>query len=90
MPYNESFPKVQELIRNVLKNTDLILNDPIPSVGIEEFDTHSIKVSVKPYSLIQDAENAYYLATEAVKRAMGEGGIKVAYSEGVELGDIHS
>ncbi len=89
MPYNESFPKVKSLIEKALLGTDLILSDPAPAIGIQEFDTHSIKISIKPFCYIQDAEQAYFNATETVKRAMGEAGIKVAYSEGVELGDIH-
>lgn len=88
MPYNESFPKVEALLLKALSETELVLKDPKPIIGIEEFDTHSIKLIVKPFSYIQDAEAAFYNATLAVKRALGEGGIKVAYSEGVEMGDI--
>lgn len=88
MPYNESFPKVKELIKKELVNTPLILSNPEPIIGIEEFDTHSIKLSVRPFTLIQNAEKAYYNATESVKRAMGANNIQVAYSEGVEMGDI--
>ncbi|GLR16134.1 mechanosensitive ion channel family protein [Portibacter lacus] len=88
MPYNESFPKVQKLLLDALEQTELILNDPQPQIGILEFDTHSIKLSVKPFCLVQHMEPAYYNATETVKKALGEGMIKVAYSEGVELGEI--
>lgn len=88
MPYNESFPKVKELIKKELLQTPLILSDPEPIIGIEEFDTHSIKISVRPFTLVQNAETAFFNATEAVKRAMGANHIKVAYSEGVEMGNI--
>lgn len=90
MPYDESFPKVQKIIQDALLNTEEILTDPVPEVGIVEFDTHSIKLSVKPYTLVEHMESAFYKATEATKKAMGENNIKVAYSEGVELGEIGS
>ena len=35
MPYEESFPKVKEIILGALKKTDVVLHDPAPLVGIE-------------------------------------------------------
>ncbi len=88
MPYDESFDRVKEIIRKSLANIKGIMTDPEPFVGIEGFDSHSIRLMVKPYALIEDAEFAYYRSTEAVKAALGEHRIKVAYSEGVEMGNI--
>lgn len=90
MPYEETFPKVKDIILNALKSTPKVLEDPAPFVGIETFDTHSIQLVVRPYCRIEDYEDVYYGATEKVKAAMGSNGIKVAYSEGVELGPIGS
>ena len=49
MPYEESFPKVQQTIMDALDGYDKILKDPPPIVGIESFDSHNIIVTVRPF-----------------------------------------
>ncbi len=90
MPYNESFQKVKDILTEALLKTELILSEPLPEIVISEFDTHSIKLAVKPYTLPENMEKAFYNATETTKNTLGRNNIKVAYSEGVELGNIAS
>lgn len=88
MPYDESFPRVKEIIHNTLLNSEYILESPEPLIGIESFDTHSIILTIRPYCKFEHEEQAYFDATLRVKEAMGASGIKVAYSEGIEMGTI--
>ncbi len=88
IPYGEEFKKVKKIIADALDKTELLLKEPKPFIGIKEFDTHTIILEIKVYSKIEDKENAYFKATEAVKNALGANGIKMAYSEGIELGEI--
>ncbi len=88
MPYNEDFPKVQKIILDALKATDKVLDTPAPTVGIETFDTHFISLALWPYAKTDDYWDVYFEASKNVKAALGKNGIKMAYSEGVELGDI--
>lgn len=88
IPYEEGFNKVKKILHDALKSTALILDKPEVFIGIKEFDTHTIILDIKVYSKIEDKEMAYFKATEAVKNALGANGIKMAYSEGIELGEI--
>jgi len=88
IPYAERFKKVQDIIKQALQETALVQKEPEPFVGIKEFDTHTIILDVKFYAHIEDKEKAYYDATRAVKKALGAHGIQMAYSEGIELGEI--
>lgn len=90
MPYNENFPRVQRIIFDALRNTEGVLMNPMPLIGIENFDSHSISISVKAHCLIEKYEAVFFDATQNVKKAMGENGVKVAYSEDMTLGDIAS
>lgn len=90
MPYNENFPRVQKIIFDALRNTEDVLMNPMPLIGIENFDSHSISVSVKAHCLIEKYETVFFEATKNVKQAMGANGVKVAYSEDMTLGDIAS
>lgn len=88
MPYAESFPKVKNIIENVLAQNSNVLPDPVPLVGIEKYDSHNVVIGVKPYVHPDEYWDATYAIHQAIKRAFFENGIKMAYSEGVELGTI--
>jgi small conductance mechanosensitive channel len=88
MPYEEDFPRVKGIIEDSLKKVPLIIQEPEPLVGIESYDSHNIVVSVRPYIIPDDYWEVRFSALSAIKRAFSENNIKVAYSEGVELGPI--
>jgi len=88
MPYEESFPKVKEVIQNALNNCDIILKNEKSQIGIEAYDSHSITVAVRPYINPDDYWNATFEVYSEIKKAFSENGIQAAYSEGVELGKI--
>ena len=88
MPYNEDFPKIKRIIKDALAPIDKILKDPEPEVGIESFDSHSIVIAVRPYALPDDFWEVTFTAHQEIKKAFSNNNVKVAYSEGVELGNI--
>lgn len=88
MPYAESFPKIKEIIRNELKQTPLVLQDMEPEIGIESYDSHNIIIAVRPFVRPDDFWEVTFSVHERIKAAFNRHGIKVAYSEGVELGTI--
>ncbi len=88
MPYAESFPRVQQIIVEALKPIDKILATPPLEVGIESYDSHSIVVAVRPYVKPDDYWEVTFASYKNIKQAFHNNGIKVAYSEGVELGPI--
>jgi len=88
MPYEESFPKVKKVIEDCLKGIDFIMHDPPPQIGIESYDSHNVIVAVRPYISPDDYWDATFLVYSTIKEAFNKNDIRVAYSEGVELGNI--
>ena len=88
MPYEESFPKVKKVIMDAMKKSDAILQDPEPVVGIESYDSHNVIVAVRPYILPDNYWEATFEVYSLIKKAFKDNDIKVAYSEGVELGPV--
>ncbi|MEL6926845.1 MAG: mechanosensitive ion channel family protein, partial [Bacteroidota bacterium] len=88
MPYEESWPKVRATIAEALKSVPQILNDPEPEIGIESYDSHNIIIAVRPFIKADDYWNATFEVNRIIKDAFSAANIKVAYSEGVELGPI--
>jgi len=88
MPYAESFPKVKEIIREELKACPLIIQDLEPEIGIETYDSHNLVLAVRPFVRPDDFWEVTFDVHERIKAAFSKKGIKVAYSEGVEMGSI--
>lgn len=88
MPYEESFPKVRSVIQDALLRIPKVLTDPVAEIGIKTFDSHSVQILVRPYVLPDDFWEVTFDAHTAIKKAFSTNDIKVAYSEGVEIGKI--
>ena len=88
MPYGESFPKVKKVIMDALKSVPLVLDDPQPQIGIETFDSHNILLTVRPYVLPDNYWDGIFEAHRSIKKAFHDNNIQMAYSEGIELGQI--
>ncbi len=88
IPYMESFPKVEKIIKNALEEIPEVLNTPVPEVGINTFDSHNIELLVRPYVVPDNFWKATFNTNRAIKKAFNNNDIKVAYSEGVEMGLI--
>jgi len=88
IPYDESYPKVEKIIKSTIKNTPILLTEPAPEVGIIKFDSHTIEIGVRPYVLPDDYWQGTFDFNAAIKMALHENNVKVAYAEGVEMGDI--
>lgn len=88
LAYSESFPRVKQIILEALRAVPEVINEPEPEIGIESYDSHSIVLAVRPFIHPDDYWGAIFACNQAIKRAFHANGVKVAYSEGVELGEI--
>ncbi|MFK8103183.1 MAG: mechanosensitive ion channel family protein [Saprospiraceae bacterium] len=88
MPYAESFPKIKSIILETLKDAPNILQDPAPQIGIEQYDSHNLNVAIRPFIKPDDYWDVTFDIYQRIKDAFHKHNIKVAYSEGIELGDI--
>ncbi|MEO0341370.1 MAG: mechanosensitive ion channel family protein [Bacteroidota bacterium] len=88
MPYEESYPKVKAILQEVLSGIEKIKKTPEPEIGIETYDSHSIILAVRPYVDPNDYWEITFETYEKIKAAFHQNNIKVAYSEGVEIGTI--
>lgn len=86
--YEQSFPKIKQIIETALSDIEIILQDPLPEIGIESYDSHTINVTVRPFIHPDDFWNATFEVNQAIKRALSKNGVVMTYSEGVENGPI--
>ena len=88
MPYSEDFPKVKQLLLDELASIPLVLDTPAPEIGIASFESHFIQISVRPYVEPDNYWDVYHEVLARIKHVFHTNNIKVAYSEGIELGNI--
>ncbi|MFT4760780.1 MAG: small conductance mechanosensitive channel [Paraglaciecola sp.] len=88
MPYAESYPRVEKIIMEALMSTPGVLQTPVPEIGIETYDSHNMVIAVRPYVVPDDFWNVTFETHRRIKAAFSENDVKVAYSEGIELGPI--
>lgn len=88
MPYMESYPRVKQVVMEALADVPIVLKDPVPEVGIERFDSHNILVAVRPFVKPDDYWEGIFEVHQAVKAAFHRNDIKMAYPDGVELGEV--
>ncbi len=86
--YAEDFPKVQQVIYDAIAKTPKVLRDPAPYVGILSFESHNVKIAVRPYATTADYWDVYFETYKNVKSALSEAGVQMAYAEGLSLGPI--
>ncbi len=88
MPYEEDYEKVETAILKDIVLLDDVMTTPSPSVGIESFESHNINVGVFLFCKPEAYWKLYYAANNQIKVTLGQNNIKMAYSEGIELGKI--
>lgn len=88
MPYDESFPGVRQIIIDALLELPKVVKDPLPDVGIQNFDSYSVQLLVRPYVEPDDYWAVVFESNKAIKTAFCSNNSKVAYFEGVEMGAI--
>ena len=88
MPYGENFPKVKDIIEEALADIPTIIKKEKTEIGIINFDSHSIRIAVRPYVQPDNYWNATYSTYAAIKMAFSDNNIEMAYSEGIAYGTI--
>jgi len=88
MPYEESFPRVKQVIEDALKQSSYVKWEKPPMIGIESYDSHNIILAIRPYVDPNHYWDAIFEIHSLVKEGFSKNGVKAAYSEGVELGPI--
>lgn len=88
MPYSESFSKIKSIIMKELDKSEYVLKEPKPEVGIINYESHFVEIAVWPYVDPENFWEAQFDIYAKIKKTFHENRVKMAYSEGVELGDI--
>ncbi len=83
--YDADIKQTKEVLMNVLKSDEKILQDPEPTVNVSELADSSVNFAVRPWCKSADYWDVYFGITEACKLALDKAGIEIPYPHQVEI-----
>ena len=79
--YSDDIDKAKEVIQETLKNCELILDDPAPTVAVLEMADSSVNLVVRPWCETEKYWDVYFAANQAVKEALDKHGITIPFPQ---------
>jgi small conductance mechanosensitive channel len=79
--YDDDVRKAKQILEEILKSDERILDDPEPVVAVKELGDNSVNFAVQPYANLDDAVNLRYDITEQVKLRFDEAGISIPFPQ---------
>ena len=83
--YDADIKQTKEVLMNVLKSDEKVLQDPEPTVNVSELADSSVNFAVRPWCKSADYWDVYFGITEACKLALDKAGIEIPYPHQVEI-----
>jgi small conductance mechanosensitive channel len=79
--YTDDIDKVKDVISDVLKQDERILDDPPPTIGLLEMADSSINFAVRPWVKPADYWNVYFNINELMKKRFDKEGISIPFPQ---------
>jgi small conductance mechanosensitive channel len=83
--YEENIKQTKSVLLNALKNYPDVLQNPEPTVDVQELAESSVNFAVRPWCTVEDYWKVYFGITEQCKLALDEAGIEIPYPHSVEI-----
>ena len=84
MTYEDDFEKVRAVIQSALNKVTMKEADE-PTIEIQSFEAHGIKLAVRPYATPANYWDVYFNSYREIKKALGEAGIQVPYPVEIDI-----
>lgn len=83
--YGSDIKKTKEVLLEMLKVNPKVLQDPAPSVNVEELADSSVNLAVRPFCKPEDYWDVYFATIEGSKEALDKAGIEIPYPHEVQI-----
>ena len=79
--YGDDIPKAQAIMEDVLRNHELVLDDPEFMVRVHELGDSSVNFICRPWCLTDDYWDVYWDVTETVKQRFDAEGVSIPFPQ---------
>lgn len=81
--YDDDLQKATQVLMDLVKSDDRVLEDPAPAVVVTGFGDSSIDIAVRAWALNADYWNAYFDLNKKIKTTLDENGITIPFPQRV-------
>lgn len=85
--YNADDTKAKEIVLNILKESPLVLQEPMPSVYITNLGDSSVEFLALPYCTVENYWDVFWGLRGEIKKQLGEAGYEAPFKQVVYSGD---
>jgi small conductance mechanosensitive channel len=79
--YNDDITKAEEILNDILRSHDKILDNPEPMVRLHTLGESSVDFVVRPWVKIDDYWDVYWDVTKTVKLRFDDEGISIPFPQ---------
>jgi small conductance mechanosensitive channel len=79
--YEDSIPKAEAILREIVQNHELVLKDPEPVIKLHNLGDSSVDFVVRPWAKTSDYWEVYWDVTREVKERFDSEGISIPYPQ---------
>ena len=79
--YDDDYDKARQLILDILAENEKVLQEPAPTVRMQEHGASAIVIATRPWCRTEDYWDVYYTTMERVRRAFIENDITIPYDQ---------
>jgi small conductance mechanosensitive channel len=79
--YSDDIPKAEKILRGILEEHDLILDNPEPIVRLHELADSSVNFIVRPWVKTDDYWDVYWDVTREVKLRFDREGVSIPFPQ---------
>ena len=79
--YEDSIPKAEAILREIVQNHELVLKDPEPVIKLHNLGDSSVDFVVRPWAKSADYWDVYWDVTREVKERFDSEGISIPYPQ---------
>lgn len=81
--YGSDVDKAKEIVLNILKNSPIVLQDPMPSVYVTNLSTSNIELMALPYTTIEDYWDVFWGLRGEIVKQLGKAGFEAPFEQRV-------
>ncbi|MGJ8684427.1 MAG: mechanosensitive ion channel family protein [Nonlabens sp.] len=83
--YNENMKQAKDALLAMLQSNPMVLEDPAPSVNVEELAESSVNLAVRPYCKPEHYWDVFFWTVENTKLVLDKENIEIPYPHAVEI-----
>lgn len=79
--YGSDIDKAKEVLLEMMKNDENVLNEPAPYVGVDSLGDSSVNLVVRPWCDVKDYWDVYFGVTENSKKTLDANNIEIPFPQ---------